>query len=611
MKRILIVFFLISFLCASQTTELKTISYTQFFELIQQEKDSVFQLSNTLVAYNNLTDIDFQYHILSNTFDSKSYKFTRKDSLIINKTLKLDNVQFADKNRSELAGLYLISFKKPVSLHNTMLVDFIGCTFHDQLNYTSNNQLISEHVFLNGNHNAMSKFDECIFKKGVICNSNLNGINTKQKKLQISFSNSIIYPEAKNPYNRHSQITANNILQLAIEKCDFKGPGIVSISSFENLVFWMRGNILKEQILSLKAQPDSKSQFYEVSDNIFANTVFANIMFSHDNLSFEWDQVKSEIINSFSYSFEFSSNVKTSNTEDYWQQYYSTKHINQYITNYRIKAPRAYKDETKMLGMLYNRYKTNHNTESANKVYIAIKDLETQRLAYLYENAPTFKTYFTWKVNQFLKLFSSYGTEPAQAIIVSMYVIIWFALIYLFFPNSWEANGKNRILNRYQFFLKYMNKRAGIHEVYLEEQKESLIDYENYKCLVDSTRGKVPKFFSKTALPLYNWSISKTLLSSKFLKHFDIMSGTWEELPKSKRIWKSALLILAFLSTVIYDLFIKILNAIMLSINTFTTLGFGEIPIKGFPRYLAILQGFIGWFMLTIFSVSLISQLLN
>ena len=64
-------------------------------------------------------------------------------------------------------------------------------------------------------------------------------------------------------------------------------------------------------------------------------------------------------------------------------------------------------------------------------------------------------------------------------------------------------------------------------------------------------------------------------------------------------------------NTQIYDLIIKMLNALMLSMNTFTTLGFGEIPIKGLPRYLAIIQGFIGWFMLTIFSVSLISQLLN
>jgi hypothetical protein len=89
------------------------------------------------------------------------------------------------------------------------------------------------------------------------------------------------------------------------------------------------------------------------------------------------------------------------------------------------------------------------------------------------------------------------------------------------------------------------------------------------------------------------------------------MKGTWQDLPKSRQVWKSILLIGAFIFAIIYDLLVKVINALMLSINTFTTLGFGEIPIKGLPRYLAIIQGFIGWFMLTIFSVSLISQLLN
>ena len=95
--------------------------------------------------------------------------------------------------------------------------------------------------------------------------------------------------------------------------------------------------------------------------------------------------------------------------------------------------------------------------------------------------------------------------------------------------------------------------------------------------------------------------------------HFDIdiLKGTWNELPTRKKWWKGLLLIGAFIVAIAYDIIIKMLNALMLSINTFTTLGFGEIPIKGLPRYLAIIQGFIGWFMLTIFSVSLISQLLN
>ena len=167
-------------------------------------------------------------------------------------------------------------------------------------------------------------------------------------------------------------------------------------------------------------------------------------------------------------------------------------------------------------------------------------------------------------------MFSAYGTEPARAIIFSLYVILIFALIYLFFPNSWDSHGKHRIIHRYTFFMKYLNRNQGIHEVYLEAK-----------------------------------------LTVSVLSRFDVLKGTWQEVPPAHRWWKLILLIGAFLLALAWDVLIKILNALMLSINTFTTLGFGEIPIKGLPRYLAIIQGFIGWFMLTIFSVSLISQLLN
>ena len=208
-------------------------------------------------------------------------------------------------------------------------------------------------------------------------------------------------------------------------------------------------------------------------------------------------------------------------------------------------------------------------------------------------------------------MFSAYGTQPAKAIIFSLYVILAFALIYLFFPNSWDNHGRKRIMDRYAFFLKYMKKDAGIHEVYLEEKQPELMEYETFRALVTNSNEHVPKFFIATGLPLYKWAVSGTKLHAAFLSKVDIMKGTWQNLPAHKRFWKSVLLVGAFLIAVIYDLIIKVLNALMLSINTFTTLGFGEIPIKGLPRYLAIIQGFIGWFMLTIFSVSLISQLLN
>ena len=156
-----------------------------------------------------------------------------------------------------------------------------------------------------------------------------------------------------------------------------------------------------------------------------------------------------------------------------------------------------------------------------------------------------------------------------------------------------------------------MNKKAGIHEVYLDEKKEKLLEFDEFKAMVDSSGKKVPKFFRITALPIYKWAVSGTKLSVSLLRRIDFLEGNWEELPENKRFWKKVLLIGAFSVVLIYDILVKILNALMLSVNTFTTLGFGEIPIKGFPRYLAIIQGFIGWFMLTIFSVSLITQLLK
>lgn len=51
-------------------------------------------------------------------------------------------------------------------------------------------------------------------------------------------------------------------------------------------------------------------------------------------------------------------------------------------------------------------------------------------------------------------------------------------------------------------------------------------------------------------------------------------------------------------------------NAFILSVNSFVTLGFGRIPTHGFAKYICILEGFLGWFLLSIFIVSLINQVL-
>jgi hypothetical protein len=298
---------------------------------------------------------------------------------------------------------------------------------------------------------------------------------------------------------------------------------------------------------------------------------------------------------------------------------YETKMVNDSIqtTYYKALSPEELRDKKSYdlliasYKLLLKSYQNRGDMESYNVCYLEMRDKETAYYKYILNSEPSFDNFLTHKLNVFLRAFSNYGTKPTKAIMFSIYVILFFALIYLFFPNSWDRHGKNRLVDRYNFFFKYMNRKAGIHEVYLEDHQDEMMTYDQFKENIINSKHKVPKFFTATALPLYRWAVSGTKLSASFLKRIDIMKGTWSELPKSKRVWKSVLLVGAFLIAVVYDIFIKMLNALMLSINTFTTLGFGEIPIKGLPRYLAIIQGFIGWFMLTIFSVSLISQLLN
>jgi hypothetical protein len=61
---------------------------------------------------------------------------------------------------------------------------------------------------------------------------------------------------------------------------------------------------------------------------------------------------------------------------------------------------------------------------------------------------------------------------------------------------------------------------------------------------------------------------------------------------------------------VIGGFLLSFVNAFALSINAFVTLGFGTIPTQGLARYVCILQGSLGWFLLSLFTVALINQVL-
>ncbi len=189
----------------------------------------------------------------------------------------------------------------------------------------------------------------------------------------------------------------------------------------------------------------------------------------------------------------------------------------------------AFKNLIANYNILYNLYKVRNDRESANECYAEMKRLETDVIEKTFRRQKNFEWYFRWKLNQFLNFFTDYGTNPAKAVIKSIWVILIFSIFYLFFPSDWDVSNRSTLLKR-----------------------------------------------------------MKELVSKNREKSF-----------------------MATLGFVSYGGFIHVLNAITLSLNAFTTLGFGDIPTHGAARYVTIVQGFIGWFLLTIFSVSLINQVLG
>jgi hypothetical protein len=216
-------------------------------------------------------------------------------------------------------------------------------------------------------------------------------------------------------------------------------------------------------------------------------------------------------------------------------------------------------------------------------------------------------------MNAFLKTFCDYGTNPLKAIQIAMYVLLFFAGIYFFFPKTLISFHKRSLFDQLKVYGHYLSSPKSLLEVEDSEiAKETMTPtYFEYIKFVTNVKGKIPWYFHIFGKPLYFLELIRNKPTKLFYKVIDLFPDEWENLSRAKKIIATVLYGVIFFITVLWFLMIHMLDSIALSLNVFSTLGFGQIPIKGLPRYLTILEGFIGWFLLSIFSVSLISQVIQ
>lgn len=261
----------------------------------------------------------------------------------------------------------------------------------------------------------------------------------------------------------------------------------------------------------------------------------------------------------------------------------------------------------------YNAFKSQGNRIAANACYVEWKDIETRYLKNEYSSGRDKSVFFNYLMNVFLKVFCDYGTNPLKAIQIAFYVLLFFAGIYFFFPYSILSFHKRTMFDQLKIYGHYLSSPKSLLEIEdsVIAKEDKTPTYSDYMKFVTDSKGKVPWYFHIFGKPLYFLELIRNKPTKLFYRIIDIFPDEWETMSKTKRVAAAIMYGVVFMVTVLWFLLIHILDSVALSLNVFSTLGFGQIPIKGIPRYLTILEGFIGWFLLSIFSVSLISQVIQ
>ncbi len=258
--------------------------------------------------------------------------------------------------------------------------------------------------------------------------------------------------------------------------------------------------------------------------------------------------------------------------------------------------------------IIYQIFKSQGNRFYANHCYVEWKNIETDYLKNSYQKTKDTQMYFIYLMNLFLRDFCDYGTNPLKSVQLSMIVLLFFAGLYFFSPNTGDTN---------HIFVSYL----GFSSQYFLHQKPLHLVFKDFYTKIPQKEKTPLQELYQQGLPYLPIHLQKYMMKStnlvpktkfyiqKYLNNF--LSLPFQALSTIKKISIGFIFIISVFCLLLYASLLRFLSSFILSLNVFSTLGFGEVPIKGFMRYLTIIEGFVGWFLLSIFSVSLISQIIQ
>lgn len=356
------------------------------------------------------------------------------------------------------------------------------------------------------------------------------------------------------------------------------------------------------------------------------NSVFSNLKLVNSDIKTSIDLQNSSISNNFQLNSTkvhdnillFGLNINPLGTRLNWNliekriAYYDAQQKKLYSINNLKKIPLTiFNDLFSSYAIVYAAFKSQGNRYSTNQCYIEWKNVETQYLKKLYEKDRNAETYFTYWMNVFLEVFCDYGTNPLKSLYMSFYVLLVFALVYFFLPHQF-GYARNNFYDTLRRFSNYLRHPDEFFQIMKDKKAEMSKQHSKVKDFVEgNNRNKAPFYFNLIALPdniVYQAGKASNNFVVAYMRRVHQLKESGNKLAIA---FANFLFFLLIATVVMENLIFRALDSTALSINIFTTLGFGNTDAKGLPMYLTVLEGFIGWFLLSFFSLSLISQLIN
>ena len=352
-------------------------------------------------------------------------------------------------------------------------------------------------------------------------------------------------------------------IDIIIDSCIFrKNTALETTKSFVDLAESQFKNLIIQHSVfetGLNLERTVINGYLDLSYNSIAGGVLPNgLTYNFNNSTIHWKDIKNDAISIYDKTRDIVLHKKNVNEP------FDEHNFNKIISAYTA---------------IFNSYKSQGNMVDANKCYYQRKEIETEALSKR-------KEFTHYILDKFLAIFCDYGTNPIKAAKYSVLIIFLFSILYLFIPfhetNTIPGNHKRR-----QELIQKIRKNNG-----------------NYAMLY---RRETEVFTSKYKLNR-NPHINRMKLR---------LLGNLERMEKSKinkRFkGKPLSIIFALMATgnTLQHYFSKLFHSLILSMNAFVTLGFGSMKVKGDYIYLSIIEGVFGWFLLSIFTVSLINQIIN